>query len=235
LSEQTNTAAPQPESEETIRARLEKIKAYRGRVMPNHAVLAVEAPHLLDIYEKLYSSMTLTYYTLQPKQKKLIQLLVVSSSEVPLGAYHVKDFLAEGGTPEQVKAALRLAMFVIGSSTLDAVGPSWSQFVPGVTYAEFYGPELIQFALDSGLERWLVELALAVGYSTRRAWGKVGLHLTLSKQHGATDSAIAEGLTNLILTAGNPAFVQACGVWQKLIAEGKVEASASHRLAANMG
>ena len=44
-----------------IRARLQKVKARRGRLMPNHAVLAIEFPEVLEIYESLYAATTLTY------------------------------------------------------------------------------------------------------------------------------------------------------------------------------
>jgi hypothetical protein len=202
--------------------------------MPNHAVLAIENPELLDKYEALYAGTTLTYYVLTAAEKKFVMLFVVLGCETPLGAFHVKDFLAAGGSQAQVNAALRLAMLVIGSSTIDAVGPGWSQFVPGISYETFFGPELIAPAIDSGVAPWLVELALAACHACRRAWSKVGFHLVRAKQNGASDSAVAEALTTLILTAGNPIFVQACGVWQTLIAEGRVDASPMHRFAAEL-
>src|SRR5690606_2182516 len=89
--------------ETDVRERLEAIKAYRGRIMPNHAVLAIEEPELLDTYEKLYIATTLTYRHLTHQQKKFVMLLVVGGCEQALGRYHVKDFLNGGGTPAQVQ------------------------------------------------------------------------------------------------------------------------------------
>ncbi|MEO8753790.1 MAG: hypothetical protein ABI624_14050 [Casimicrobiaceae bacterium] len=219
------------ESLAAIAARLEKIKAYRGRLMPNHAVLAIEFPALLETYEALYAATTLTFNVLSAHEKKFVLLLVVSCSETSIGAHHVKDFLAVGGTAEQVRAALRLAMLVVGSAPLDSVGPGWSLAVPGLTYESLFSAELIEPALRGGIAPSLVELALVAGHATRLAWDKVGFHICRAKALGVADAALAEALTTLILPAGNPIFAQACGVWQRLIAEKKIDASPAHQYA----
>jgi len=211
-----------------IRARLDKVKARRGRLMPNHAVLAIEFPEALEIYEALYAATTLTFTTLSPHAKKFVQISVVASSETPIGGYHVADFLKAGGTPEQVRAVMRLAMLVAGASPPDTVGPTWTA-VPGITYAQLFDDSFVAFAVASGMEAGVVELALVAGHATRRAWDRVAFHVVRAKQRGVSDSALAEALTTLMLTAGNPIFVQACGVWHRLIAEGAVEAQPAYR------
>jgi hypothetical protein len=219
--------------DECVRARLEAIKAYRGRIMPNHAVLAIEAPQLLDTYETLYTGTTLTYYHLTRQQKKFVMLLVVGGCQQPLGLYHVKDFLGGGGTAAQVRIAARLSMLVVGAPTLDAIGPGWSQFVPGIDYASLIEPELLA-ARQADLPDWLLELAMAAGQACRRDWDKVRFHLARAKALGVEDKVVAEALTTLILTAGNPTFAQACGAWQDLINDNTVQATPAHRYGAQL-
>lgn len=210
-----------------IRARLAAVKAKRGRLMPNHAVLAIEFPEALDIYEALYAATTMTFKSLSPRDKKLVQIAVVASAQIPLGGNHVADLLKAGGTPQQVRAILRLAILVVGANPPDSVGPTWTA-VPGLRYAEIFDDGWIDFAVAAGIDRGVVELALIAGHATQRAWERVAFHIVRAKACGVSDAAIAEALSTLMLTAGNPIFAQACGVWHRLIAEGKVEASAEY-------
>lgn len=213
---------------DAIRDRLEKVKARRGRLMPNHAVLAIEFPAALEIYEALYAATTQTFTTLSPRDKKFVQLVIVAASEIPLGGYHVQDFLKAGGTPAQVRAAMRLAMLAAGANPPDAVGRTWTA-VPGLTYAELFGDDFVSFAVESGIDPGIVDLALVAGHACKRGWDRVAFHIVRAKARGVSDAALAEGLTNLMLTAGNPIFVLACGVWHRLIGEGKVDAGPEYR------
>jgi alkylhydroperoxidase/carboxymuconolactone decarboxylase family protein YurZ len=198
--------------------------------MPNHAVLAIEFPAVLELYESLYAATTLSYKTLSPRDKKLVQLAIVASSEIPLGGYHVRDFLEAGGSEAQVRAVMRIAMLVVGASPPDTVGPSWTA-VPHLSYAEMFDDDFIRFALDSGLDAGVIELALVAGHACKRAWDRVAFHIVRAKARNVSDAALAEALTNLMLTAGNPIFVLACGVWHRLIREGKVDAQPAYRQA----
>lgn len=222
---------------DAVRTRLEKVKAARGRLMPNHAVLAIEFPAMLDTYEALYAATTTTFTALSPRDKKFVLLTVVASAGIPLGAHHVRDFLGAGGTADQVRAVMRLALLTNGARALDAVGPSWNPVVPGMTYDQFVTDDVIAFAPASGIDAGVVELALVCGHATQRAWDKVAVHLVRASRKGVSDTAIAEALTTMILPAGNPLFVQAAAVWHALIAEGKVEAGPAykHAIAASMG
>lgn len=213
---------------DAVRARLDKVKQARGRLMPNHAVLAIEFPEMLDKYEALYAATTTTFNALAPRDKKFILLTVVASAGIPLGAHHVRDFLTAGGTPDQVRAAMRLALLTNGARALDAVGPSWNPVVPGMTYDELITDDVIAFAPASGIDAGVVELALVCGNATQRGWDKVAVHIVRAKRRGVSDTALAEALTTMILPAGNPLFVQAAGVWHGLIADGKVTAGPAY-------
>lgn len=224
-----NNDPPPAQDEPAVRARLDKVKAARGRLMPNHAVLAIEFPAMLEIYEALYAATTMTFTTLAPRDKKFVLLTVVASAGIPLGAHHVRDFLGAGGTPDQVRAAMRLALLANGARALDAVGPSWDPVVPGMTYDGLVTDETIAFGTASGIDAGVVDLALVCGHATQRAWDKVAVHIVRAKAKGVNDAALAEALTTMILPAGNPLFVQAAAVWHALVAEGKVDAGPAYR------
>lgn len=228
MRERTMTQKKKQDADD-VRARLDKVKAARGRLMPNHAVLAIEFPEMLETYEALYAATTMTFTSLPPRDKKFVLLTVVASAGIPLGGHHVRDFLAVGGTTDQAKAAMRLALLTNGTRALDAVGPSWSPAVPGLSYNDLVTDEVVAFAPASGIDPGVVDLALVCGHATQRSWDKVAVHIQRAKAKGVSDAALAEALTTMILPAGNPLFVQAAGVWHALIAEGKVDAGPAYR------
>lgn len=219
---------------DAIRARIADIRQGRGYVLPSHAVLAVAAPGLLEAYEDVYRAITFEFRALTPLQKNFVWLVVVGCAETPTGAHHLTDFLEAGGTRAQVEAAAHLALLAIGARALDAVAPGWQKAMPEFSGDETYLRAVAGAADSASLDRGLVEIALAAGHACRRDWKRVELHIVRANKAGVSDDALAEALTVCILPSGNPGFVQACGIWRRLILEGAVEASPAYRTAAEL-
>lgn len=214
-----------------VRARIDEIRERRGYVLPSHAVLAVAAPKLMAAYEDVYREITYTFSALTALEKNFVWLVVIGCAETPTGAHHLTDFLDAGGTRTQVDAAARLALLAIGARTLDTVAPGWQKVMPEYAGDAAYLDAVTSTAAASGLAPGLVEMALAAGQACRRDWKRVEQHIVRAKSAGVADDALAEALTVCILPAGNPGFVQACGVWRKLILAGTVTASPAYRSA----
>jgi alkylhydroperoxidase/carboxymuconolactone decarboxylase family protein YurZ len=195
--------------------------------MPNHLVLATYESDLLQKYEELYKATTLSSYSLSLFHKRFVLLVVVSSTEVPLGAHHVEDFRRLGGSDRQVQAAAQISMFIKGAQLLDAIGPGWQRIVTGLTYEDFHARAAEDALARSGLPSPLIELAFVAGSACRRAWNRVSYHLVRACEAGATDVEIADALTTIILPAGSPQVVQSCAIWLSLIREGRIKSSSA--------
>jgi len=217
-----------------VRARIDGIRERRGYVLPSHAVLAVAAPKLMAAYEDVYREITYTFQALTPLEKNFVWLVVIGCAETPTGAHHLTDFLQAGGTRPQVAAAAHLALLAIGARALDTIAPGWHQAMPEFDGHDAYFGAIEATAAGAGLAPGLVEISLAAGHACRRDWRRVEQHIVRAKRADVADDALAEALTVCILPSGNPGFVQACGVWRKLVAAGNVPASPAFRAALDL-
>jgi len=217
-----------------IRERIADIKARRGYALPSHAVLAATAPTLLAAYEDVYRAITYDFVALTPFEKAFVWLVVVVCGESPTSKHHLQDFLVAGGTPAQVSAAAHLGMLGVGVRTLDTVAPGWQNVMPAFDGDKAYIDTVEGIANAAALPVSLVDAALAAGCACRRDWKRVEMHIRRAKLANLSDDALAEALTVCILPSGNPGFVQACGVWRKLVDDGSIPASAAFRAAAEV-
>ncbi|MEO8753316.1 MAG: hypothetical protein ABI624_11635 [Casimicrobiaceae bacterium] len=216
---------------DAIRGRIASIRERRGYVLPSHAVLAAAAPALLEQYEAVYNSITFDFRALTPFEKNFVWLVVIGCAESPTGAHHLADFIKAGGTPAQVEAAAQLAMLAVGGRPLEVIAPGWQRVLPEYSGDDAYARAVALVGGAAGLPAGAAEMALAAGHACRRDWKRVEFHIVRAKAAAVTDEALAEALTVCILPAGNPAFVQSCGVWRTLILEGKVPVSPGFRAA----
>jgi alkylhydroperoxidase/carboxymuconolactone decarboxylase family protein YurZ len=215
-----------PVDADAISARIGGIRAGRGYVHPSHAVLAATHPDLLAAYEVVFSAVTFRCTALTPLQKHFIWLLTVGALEIPLGRYHVRDFVAAGGTARQVEVAAALAALVIGARALDAVGPGWKAVVPEMDAAGTYERAVAAIASSAPpLPDGSLDAALAAANACRGSWDRFGRHLKAARTLGVSDAALAEALSVTILPAGNPVFVQACSHWRDMVEAGAIGAS----------
>lgn len=212
-----------------VRVRIDEVRERRGYVLPSHAVLAVAAPKLMAAYEDVYREITYSFNALTPFEKNFVWLVVIGCAQTPTGAHHLTDFLDAGGTRGQVEAAAQLALLAIGARSLDTVAPGWQKAMPEYSADVAYSAAVAATTIAAGLATGLVDSALAAGHACRRDWKRVEQHIVRAKAAGVADDALAEALTVCILPAGNPGFVQACGVWRKLILAGTVAASPAYR------
>jgi hypothetical protein len=81
---------------------LEAVRDKRGYLLPHHGLLALSAPNLLQHYDQLYSSLTLTERYLDRHDHEFVWLGVLMSTQEALGTHHVQRFLNAGGTADAV-------------------------------------------------------------------------------------------------------------------------------------
>ena len=85
----------------------------RGYLLPHHGLLALSAPNLLQHYDQLYSSLTLTDRYLDRHDHEFVWLGVLMSTQEALGTHHVQRFLNAGGTVDEVGSAAPMAVAII--------------------------------------------------------------------------------------------------------------------------
>lgn len=73
-------------------------------------------------------------------------------------------------------------------------------------------------------------MTLAAVRTTRKGWWELALHIKGAYAERVPEMELAEGISYAMFPGSIPNFVDACGVWQKLIAAGEVPASEAFRL-----
>jgi alkylhydroperoxidase/carboxymuconolactone decarboxylase family protein YurZ len=78
---------------------------------------------------------------------------------------------------------------------------------------------------DSEVPAGWVEMALSAIHTTHRHWWELALHIKGAYAAGVTEMELAEAISYAMFPGSIPNFVDACGVWQGMIARGEVPAS----------
>lgn len=218
-----------PDSEEVAR-RLDAVRAKRGYLLPHHGLLAIAAPALLEGYDAAYTALTLVPRSLGEHDKEFVWLAVLVACDEAIATHHIAKFRAAGGSDAALELAVRLAAFAEGAPRFAFAAAKWQHHLPAYDRARAYRAALDAAQAGFGLSRGLVEVALAAVQTTRKAWWEVALHIGGAYAEGVPEMDLAEGLSYAMFPGSIPNFVDACGIWQGMIARGEVPASAPFRL-----
>jgi alkylhydroperoxidase/carboxymuconolactone decarboxylase family protein YurZ len=209
--------------------RLAAVRAKRGYLLPHHGLLAIAAPDLLLGYDAAYTALTLAPRSMDERAKEFVWLAVLVSTDEALATHHIAKFRAGGGTDAEIELAVRLAAFAEGSRCFAFAAEKWGHHLPAYGREAAYRAALDAAQAGATIPRGLVEVALAAVQTTRRAWWEVALHIRGAYAEGVPELELAEGLSYAMFPGGIPNFVDACGVWQRMIEQGEVPASAPFR------
>jgi alkylhydroperoxidase/carboxymuconolactone decarboxylase family protein YurZ len=212
-------------TEEDVTARLAEVRAKRGYLLPHHGLLAISAPALLAGYDAAYTALTLTPRTLHERPKEFIWLGVLTACDEAIATHHIAKFRAAGGTDAEIELAIRLAAFAEGAPRFAFAAESWSRHLPGYDRARAYREALAGILVGSEVPPGWVEMAMAAIHTTRKAWWELALHIKAAYAAGVPEMELAEAISYAMFPGSIPNFVDACGVWQGMIARGEVPAS----------
>jgi alkylhydroperoxidase/carboxymuconolactone decarboxylase family protein YurZ len=223
MSDKASTAPPRTVAE--VEAALSRVKAKRGYLLPHHGLLAVSAPELLQAYDATYSAMTLAERAMSLHEKEIVWLIILVSTGEAIATHHIDRLKKGGGGPGDIEAALALAAWSEGAERHRFVAEHWGPHLESFDAVSAYREGLDALLTRFKVERWVAEIGLAAAHQCHRRWFWVAEHIVGAYAAGADEGAIAEGLSLAMFPGGVPNFVDACDLWRKLIADGRVTAS----------
>lgn len=221
--------SPNKNDDKLAQQRLEAVRAKRGYLLPHHGLLAVAAPKLLEGYDAAYTALTLDKRYLPERDKEFIWLAVLISCDEGIATHHIKKFRDAGGTDDQLETALRLSAFADGAKRYAFVEEHWKALLPNYGREKAYRASLRELVQGRGLSEGLIEIAMCAVCTAKRQWWELSVHLRGAYSAKVPEVEIAEAISYAMFPGSIPNFVDACGVWQKLIADDLVEASPAFR------
>lgn len=218
-----------PDAAEVAR-RLAAVRAKRGFLLPHHGLLAIAAPALLEGYDAAYTALTLTPRSLAERTKEFVWLGVLVACEEAIATHHIAKFRAAGGTEAEIDLAIRLAAFAEGAPRFAFAAAKWQRHLPGYDRARAYRAALAALVAGSGVPPGWVEMSLAAIHTARQGWWELAEHIRGAYAAGVAEVDLAEALSYAMFPGSIPNFVEACAVWQGMVARGEVPASPAFRL-----
>jgi alkylhydroperoxidase/carboxymuconolactone decarboxylase family protein YurZ len=218
-----------PDETEVAR-RLAEVRAKRGYLLPHHGLLAIAAPSVLAGYDATYTALTLTPRSLHERPKEFIWIGVLVACDEAIATHHIAKFRAAGGTDEEIELAIRLAAFAEGAPRFAFAEAKWQRHLPHYNRARAYRAALAGLTAGCGVAQGWIEMTCAAIHTARKGWWELAEHIRGAYACGVPEVELAEALSYAMFPGSIPNFVDACGVWQGLIARGEVAASPAFAL-----
>ncbi len=212
------------DSQAALQARLAAVKAKRGYLLPHHGLLALAFPDLLAGYDAAYTAMALADRVLSHHDREFVWLAVLSATDEAVATHHIAKFRAAGGDDAGISQAFAASCWAVGAQAYDFAARDWAgQIAPWSPRAAYLAGVRAMQPLR------LVHLAQLGVHVCRARWRVLEWQIIAAYEDGVAEDEIAEALTLAMFPGSIPRFVEACGVWQGLIQQGKVPASERYR------
>lgn len=212
------------ETTEELERRLQAVRAKRGYLLPHHGLLALAFPDLLAGYDAAYTAMALADRVLSHHDREFVWFAVLAATDEALATHHIAKLRAAGGTDATIEAAFAACALAIGAEAYDFAARDWArQLAPWDAEAAY----LRNVRRLAPLR--LVHLAQCAVHVCRARWRLLGWQLRAAYADAVPEDEIAEALTLAMFPGSIPRFVEACGVWQRLIQDGTLPASDRYR------
>lgn len=225
----TAPAPPPLPDPETLRRRLEELRARRGFLLAHHGAMAAATPDLHEAYLQMYRALTVTPRHLSPLEKESVWLAVLVTTREAVGTHHLELFRQAGGSLEAAERLLALAGHAAAHDTLAFAGRHWGDFLPGFDAQAAYARGIAALRGDAVPEA-TVELAMLAVQAARHSAGGVAHHIRRGYALGLPEEHMVEALSYLMWPCGVNAFLDACAVWHELMLQGAVSPSPRFRV-----
>ncbi len=188
--------------------------------------MAAALPELQDAYGAIYKTLTLDLHHLDEFEREFVWLALLTAAKEKIGTHHIDLFFKNGGTDRHADAIFRLVAWSQGVETFQFLENHWQPYfpVPGARAAYVAGKAslLAEFPEVSGD---MPHLALLASYAARdQHWG-LEVELEDCYARGVSEAKMAEALSLVLWPCGANRFLEACGVWLKVLQSGKVAPS----------
>jgi alkylhydroperoxidase/carboxymuconolactone decarboxylase family protein YurZ len=215
------------ETTEELERRLREVRAKRGYLLPHHGLMALAFPKLLEGYDAAYTALALDDRVLTHHDREFVWLAVLAATEEALATHHIAKFRAAGGTDATIGAAFAAAAVAIGAEAFDFAARAWPRQLSPFDPKAAYLATLRRVAPDAPMR--LTHLAGLAVQVCRARWRPFAWHLEAAYADSVEEEAMAEAISLAMFPGSVPRFVEACGHWRRLIAEGTLPASPRFR------
>jgi hypothetical protein len=204
-------------------ATLSDVHGKRGYLLPHHGLMAISTPHLLEQYDSLYSTLTLTERHLSRHDHEFVWLAVLISCKESLGSHHVKRFVDAGGDAEHLGLATAITAMAKGSDGYLFVEDHWVPHLPTAQPQEQY---LAAFEQVIGpVTPVLAHMTACAVHTCLGNWRGLKWHIEAAYRAEVNELELAEALSLAMFPGSVPYYVRAAEVWRQLIVENTVPAS----------
>jgi alkylhydroperoxidase/carboxymuconolactone decarboxylase family protein YurZ len=210
------------ETTEQLEARLAAVRAKRGYLLPHHGLMALAFPKLLEGYDAAYTAMALDDRVLTHHDREFVWLAVLAATDEAVATHHIAKFRAAGGTDALIGAAFAAAALAIGAAAFDFAARDWARQLAPFDPRGSYLDALRRVAPAAPIR--LMHLAGLAVQVCRARWRPFGWHLEAAYADGVEEEAMAEAISLAMFPGSVPHFVEACGVWRRMIAAGELPA-----------
>lgn len=211
------------EDTDALRAKLEKLAASRGFLLPHHGALAAGAPDLHDAYLRMYNTLTVAPRALTAHERECVWLGILIAVEEHVGTHHLELFRQAGGTDDEAEALIALTGQAASLSAFRFAAQSFPDHLPALDPARAYDRSIA--ALRGPLSDAVVHLTLLAVQAARGDRLAIAHHLHAGYAHGLAEEEMVEALSYLIWPRGVNCFLEACEVWHALMVTGDVTPS----------
>ncbi len=206
-----------------IAARLQAVRAKRGYLLPHHGLLAITSPAMLIAYDNAYTELALAPRILSPHDREFVWLAILIAADEALATHHIAKFLAAGGTMAEVETVLRLTAWALGARAYGFVHAHWLPHLVGFDVAPAYAAAL---AANAGaVPPRLAIPAVAAVHAVKGEWFLLERAIIEAYGRNVPEMELAEALSLVMFPGSVPRFVEAAGVWLRLIRDGRVTPS----------
>ncbi|NKC33319.1 carboxymuconolactone decarboxylase family protein [Falsiroseomonas selenitidurans] len=215
-----------------LEARLAAVRAKRGYLLPHHGLMALAFPKLLEGYDAAYTALALDDRVLSRHDREFVWLAVLAATDEALATHHIAKFREAGGDDAMIGAAFAAAALAIGAEAFDFAARDWGRQLAPFDPRASYLDTLRRVAPAAPIR--LVHLAGLAVQVCRARWRPFAWHLAAAYADGVEEEAMAEAISLAMFPGSVPRFVEACGHWRRLIAEGALPASPRFRAWASL-
>ncbi len=212
---------------EELASRLDAVRAKRGYLLPHHGLMALTAPDLLAAYDAAYTELALADRSLSHHDREFVWLAILIATDEAIATHHIEKFNAAGGTDTEAAAALSVTATVCGFRAYGFIRDHWAGHLPGLDLETLWREAVMRAGV--GAETRLVHLAACAVQVCNADWSGLEWQIRAAYVAGVPEADLAEAMSLCMFPASVPYFVEAAKVWQQLITDGRVEASAPYR------
>ena len=204
-------------------ATLSDVHGKRGYLLPHHGLMAISTPHLLEQYDSLYSTLTLSERHLSRHDHEFVWLAVLVSCKESLGSHHVKRFVDAGGNAEHLGLATAITAMAKGSDGYLFVEDHWVPHLPTAQPQEQYLAAFEQ--VIGSVTPALAHMTACAVHTCLGNWRGLKWQIEAAYRAEVNELELAEALSLAMFPGSVPYYVRAAEVWRQLIIDNTVPAS----------